>query len=64
MLRMFALYNVKAFSWEALGDFQLKTQIWKGNMYLTKNPFGRNEICCVGDIIVKWVTCVQNDYQI
>ena len=33
-----------------LGDFALKKRkIGKRNMYLTKNQFGRNEICCAKD---------------
>ena len=32
-----------------VGDFALKMQNWEGNLYLTKNIFSRDEICCAED---------------
>ena len=48
------LLCLKAFSWEtdlwATWWFALKSEkIRKGNVYLTKIPFSRNEICCAED---------------
>ena len=49
------LLFLKAFSWETnlrvtLGDFTVKKlKIEKGNLYLTENRLGRNEIRCVDD---------------
>ena len=63
------LLFLKAFSWESdlwvtLGRCAKKRKIGNGNLYLTKNRFGRNKICCVEDITVMSVTWVQDNSQI